>query len=143
MYYGEEIFSQNLNYGTMVPGSSNQANDAVAEKYCYNDDPTMCDKYGGLYQWAEALALPASCNTAICSTMVADQHQGLCPVGWHILKATEWVGLTSSFVGDEASYLKSQDGGWKDARNGFDDLGFSAVPAGYRGTGGGFSPKRK
>ncbi len=66
--YGETsitVMAQNLNIGKMVTGGSGQNEDGVPEKYCYNDDPENCRRYGGLYQWAEAMGLPSRCNTEI------------------------------------------------------------------------------
>jgi len=42
--------AQNLNIGTLVNNSVNQANNSVIEKYCYHDSTARCDVYGGLYQ---------------------------------------------------------------------------------------------
>src|ERR1035441_9850769 len=53
---------ENLDIGTMINsinggtnGDGNQTNNGTIEKYCYNDDPANCTKYGGLYQWNEAM----------------------------------------------------------------------------------------
>ncbi|MDR3668834.1 MAG: FISUMP domain-containing protein, partial [Ignavibacteriaceae bacterium] len=45
---------ENLNVGVMINGSSEQTNNGIIEKYCYQNDPANCIKYGGLYQWNEA-----------------------------------------------------------------------------------------
>lgn len=44
------VMVENLNIGEMVPGAEDQTDDMKIERYCYNDDTTRCDKYGGLYQ---------------------------------------------------------------------------------------------
>jgi uncharacterized protein (TIGR02145 family) len=49
-----QIFSQcwlqeNLNIGTMIPGNQDMSENDILEKYCFNDDPDSCEKYGGLY----------------------------------------------------------------------------------------------
>ena len=46
------VMAENLNIGEMVLGTENQANDTLIERYCYNNDTTKCDEFGGLYQWA-------------------------------------------------------------------------------------------
>ena len=46
---------ENLDVGTMVLGDSNQVNNSVIEKYCYDNDPVNCAANGGLYQWDEAM----------------------------------------------------------------------------------------
>ncbi len=44
--------NENLNIGIMICGGygMDQLNNGIIEKYCYNDDPNLCDAYGGLYQ---------------------------------------------------------------------------------------------
>ena len=139
-----EIFVQNLDYGTQISGSSEQNNDAVEEKYCYNDDPANCVKYGGLYQWAEAMKLDYACNTnltgsANCPQTLADppaiggadsrQHQGLCPNGWHILNGDGWndAGMGNSTPGCD---FRAWGVGWSGST--CNRYGFSAVPSGTR-----------
>jgi uncharacterized protein (TIGR02145 family) len=73
---------KNLNYGTAIQGTSEQTDNCMNEKYCYNDDPTQCGIYGGLYQWDELMAYE---NTP--------GSQGLCPPGWHIPTQAEWMTL--------------------------------------------------
>jgi len=46
---------ENLNIGTKIPGTQNQANNGTIEKYCYNNDEANCAIYGGLYQWNEMM----------------------------------------------------------------------------------------
>jgi uncharacterized protein (TIGR02145 family) len=78
---------ENLNIGTRVNGIATQTNNAIIEKYCYNDSEDSCSVYGGLYQWQEAMqyaTLPGS--------------QGICPQGWHIPDDAEWTAL-SNFLG--------------------------------------------
>jgi uncharacterized protein (TIGR02145 family) len=86
------VMAQNLNYGTMVTGGNGQSNDAVAEKYCYGNDPENCNRYGGLYQWAEAMGLPSSCNMTSCAHLIADtlNYQGICPDGWRVLTRADF-----------------------------------------------------
>ncbi|MBE0641338.1 MAG: hypothetical protein IH599_04835, partial [Bacteroidales bacterium] len=51
----------NLNIGIMVNSISNgtshsdQSNNGIIEKYCYNNDPAYCDTFGGLYDWNEMM----------------------------------------------------------------------------------------
>ncbi|HNX10752.1 MAG TPA: FISUMP domain-containing protein [bacterium] len=67
-------FAKNLNVGDMVTGVTPQSNNAIVEKYCYNDDASHeCATYGGLYQWDEAMQYS-----------VTEGAQGICPDGWHI-----------------------------------------------------------
>ncbi|MCD4734474.1 MAG: hypothetical protein K8R53_00390, partial [Bacteroidales bacterium] len=43
--------AENLNIGTMINGSQNMNDDGIIEKYCYGNNTSRCDEYGGLYQW--------------------------------------------------------------------------------------------
>ena len=79
------IMAENLNIGTMVNGENDQNDDDVIERYCYNNDTTKCDEFGGLYQWAEMMALPSRCNTESCADLIENKHQGICPDGWRLM----------------------------------------------------------
>ncbi|MEI7620094.1 MAG: FISUMP domain-containing protein [Candidatus Falkowbacteria bacterium] len=88
---GQCWLRDNLNIGTLTPSISDQSNNSVVEKYCYGDSAGNCLVYGGLYQWAEAMQLPSSCNIVNCTALPSDpccdlatQHQGICPLGWHL-----------------------------------------------------------
>jgi len=86
--------AENLNYGTQVSGGTKQAN---GQKYCYKNLSANCDDatyhYGGLYQWANAMGLDASCNEASCT--LTTPAQGICPPGWHVPTNTEYATLKS------------------------------------------------
>ena len=79
------VMAENLNVGEMVDGDKDQNNDSKIERYCYDNDTTNCQKYGGLYQWAEAMKLPSECNTKSCVGSIKPNHQGICPDGWRLL----------------------------------------------------------
>ena len=82
-----------------------------------------CSKYGRLYTWATAI--------------------DVCPKGWHLPDTTEWNALFAAVGGKPivAKMLKSTEG-WNDyegtSGNGSDTYFFSALPAGGRGSSGGF-----
>ena len=78
------VMAENLNIGEMVLGENNQNDDAKIERYCYNNDTTKCDEFGGLYQWAEMMQLPSRCNTESCSDLIQENHRGICPEGWRL-----------------------------------------------------------
>jgi uncharacterized protein (TIGR02145 family) len=67
----------------MINVSSNQLNNGVIEKYCYNNDLANCDTYGGLYRWNEMMQYT-----------IHQCPQGICPIGWHIPNEAEWCTLT-------------------------------------------------
>ncbi|MCX6793160.1 MAG: fibrobacter succinogenes major paralogous domain-containing protein [Candidatus Falkowbacteria bacterium] len=61
-----------------------QNDDTKIEKYCFGNNVANCATDGGLYEWQEAMALPASCVNSDCSAQITSPHQGICPTGWHI-----------------------------------------------------------
>ena len=63
----------NLNVGTRIAGAGNQTDNAILEKYCYDDSEANCDTDGGLYQWDEAMGYVTTAGA-----------QGICPSGTHI-----------------------------------------------------------
>lgn len=97
---------QNLNVGTtqLCAGlggttcATNAIDDTKIEKYCYNNNLTNCTIYGALYQWQEAMALPAACLSTDCLAQIKIPHQGICPTGWHIPTDTEFNTLEKYVV---------------------------------------------
>jgi len=102
--------AENLNAGVMSPGL-NQTNNNIIEKSCYNNDTELCEVYGGLYTWNEAV-------------------RGLCPDGWHLPSHQEWTELNEYLgIKESGTHLKSasdNDPAW----DGDNSSGFSAVPSG-------------
>jgi uncharacterized protein (TIGR02145 family) len=86
---------ENLNIGSMIGGMSDQTNNSIIEKYCWNDLESNCDVYGGLYQWAEAVQyLNGASNTTSWSPPPTGNVQGICPAGWHVPSDAEWCTIT-------------------------------------------------
>jgi len=83
---GSQIWlKENLDVGTQVLGSVDQTNNGTIEKYCYNDVPANCAIYGGLYQWAEAVAYTnGATNTTLTNPQFTGNVHGICPTSWHI-----------------------------------------------------------
>ena len=79
------VMAENLNIGEMYYYDEDLSDDTKIERYCYNDDTTNCEIYGGLYQWAEMMQLPSRCNTESCADLIQENHQGICPDGWRLL----------------------------------------------------------
>ena len=136
---------ENLNIGTMINGSNNQTDNGSIEKYCYDDDASNCDTYGGLYQWNEMMQY-----------VTTEGVQGICPDGWHIPTDTEWkilegeLGMSTSdanitgWRGNTQGSMLAGNGylwidGSMDSNADFTKSGFTGLPAGYRGTNGSFS----
>jgi uncharacterized protein (TIGR02145 family) len=110
---------ENLNAGTMIPGTAIMHDNGVIEKYCYNDDTTNCVNYGALYQWDEAMEY----NTAPGS-------RGICPPGWHMPSREEYEVLLET-AGFDGNSLKKE--GWGSGNGaGTNTTGFSAVLGGRR-----------
>ena len=104
------IMAENLNIGKMVLGTEDQKDDKVIERYCYNNDTTKCDEFGGLYQWAEMMQLPSRCNTESCADLIEENHRGICPEGWRLMTDLDfyiaWHAETNSYGirGTRSSY---------------------------------------
>lgn len=138
---------QNLNIGTRIAGAGNQTNNGTIEKYCYNNTESNCDYYGGLYQWNEMMQYTTTAGV-----------KGICPTGWHIPTDAEWTTLTT-YVSSQPAYQCNSNStyiakalaattNWNTytgtctignnlAAN--NATGFTALPAGYRGSDGGFN----
>jgi len=84
---GQCWFGKNLNYGTRIDLSGNQADadGGTFQKYCYNNSEANCDNDGGLYQWHTAMGMAFSCKNSLSPSCQPNAvHQGICPVGWHV-----------------------------------------------------------
>ena len=127
------VMAENLNIGEMVLGENDQNDDSKIERYCYNNDTTRCDIYGGLYQWAEMMQLPSRCNTESCAELIQENHRGICPEGWRLFTWDDYVvirqykddfdwgiaGLRAkSFIGYNTSGFSLIGGGLRDPDNG-------------------------
>ncbi|MBQ7080257.1 MAG: fibrobacter succinogenes major paralogous domain-containing protein [Fibrobacter sp.] len=106
--------AENLNYAT-------------ESSACPDGDSRNCKRMGRLYTWAEA--------------------QTVCPEGWRLATKADFESLIAAAVGEDATSeiaaqspsqslagaaLKARDG-WFKKGNGTDEIGFNALPAGYRG----------
>jgi len=141
--------AENLNLGTMINstngGTNNdgeQTNNSTFEKYCYDNNTSNCDTYGGLYQWNEMMQYSTTEGT-----------QGICPEGWHLPTDAEWCELENEL---DAGSINCSTTGWKgiDAGCKMREAGmahwwtpnscatnssdFTALPGGARITDGGF-----
>lgn len=139
-------------YRTVVIGSqiwmAENLNFETANSYCYDDKPSNCTKYGRLYPWGTAMdsagvwsANGKDCgNDKECSPTYP--LRGVCPDGWHLPTKAEFETLISS-IGDEwvvGGKLRSKNGWNHSSRyQNTDDYSFTALPAGSRLSGGGYS----
>ncbi|MBN1340871.1 MAG: hypothetical protein JXA03_16200 [Bacteroidales bacterium] len=93
---GQCWMGENMNYGNMISGTADQADNTTVEKYCYDDNATNCDEYGALYQWGEALQYASG-----------SRIRGVCPDGWHVPGDQEWNALAISLGIDQANAAKT------------------------------------
>jgi uncharacterized protein (TIGR02145 family) len=128
-----KVMAENLNVGEKVYGFEDQEDDAKIERYCYDDDTTNCNKYGGLYQWAEMMQLPSRCNTESCADLIKPNHQGICPSGWRLLTYNDYYIVVHADNNDEGV-----EGTRSGSFGGYNTTGYSLVGAGIRTTEGGF-----
>ena len=135
------VFAQNLKYHEkMVVGTEEQDDDTKVEMYCYNDSIEYCnDWWGGLYQWAEMMALPYECNSKNCADLIDPDgdgfHQGICPNGWHLMSERELLAASyASGVGksniERANTMKSEIS--FSLAGGENLTGMSLIATGYR-----------
>jgi uncharacterized protein (TIGR02145 family) len=137
---------ENLDVGTMIPGVEEMTDNGILEKYCYNDEPDSCVKYGGLYQWWEVMQYTTH-----------EGARGICPIGWHQPTDEEWKVLEGTVdskygIGDQTwddgegrgydagANLKTTSGWYVNGNSpGTDLFGFSGLPGGYRYDEGNFT----
>jgi len=113
----QEWMAENLDYG-----------DDIGR--CYNDKPDNCKNLGRLYTWAEAMNIDKMYDTSYYSS-ITQKSQGICPQGFHLPSYAEWEKLLEYVGAKNGLKLKTTYGWEKNAVNGTDEYGFSAMPAGY------------
>ncbi|GBU26335.1 hypothetical protein R83H12_03031 [Fibrobacteria bacterium R8-3-H12] len=134
---GEQVWmAKNLNYRGIEPDTLGK---------CSANDPSNCNKYGRLYNWATAMGIDAKYNDQSWSGSDV-KHRGICPSGWHIPSDAEWDVLMifinpscpphpKSFYCDDVGTKLKATSGWNNSGdksgNGTDDYGFAALPGGW------------
>ena len=120
----------------MLQDNQDMTDNGIMEKYCYNNQPDSCTKYGGLYVWNEMMQYTT-----------VQGAQGICPPGWHLTTDEEWKVLegavdTKYGIGDpewdlylemrgyDAGVNLKTTTGWNNEGNGIDLYSFSGLPAG-------------
>jgi len=116
-------FAKNLDVGTQINVSQAQTNNGVKEKYCYDNLPSNCLTYGGLYQWDEAMQYST-----------AQGSQGLCPSGWHIPTDAQWAIYQSTTFG--GAMKEAGTNHWSSPNTGAtNSSGFTGLPSGATSSG--------
>lgn len=106
----------------------------VPDSFCYDDNPDNCAKYGRLYTWTAAMGFtPEDVENASREPRgfsIGKNHQGACPVGWHIPTMKE-IKLLERTLGENLAgyYLKSKHD-WMEGKGGNDKFLFNGLPAG-------------
>jgi len=115
-------FAENLNFGEMIKTyEAEQSDNGKVEKYCYNNQPDNCQKYGGMYTWFEMMDYKDTPGA-----------QGICPVGWHIPTQADWDQLANTIGGYATAGIKMmscEDDAWAIERA-TNESGFTAYPGG-------------
>ncbi len=131
--YGmQEWTATNLNVtyflnGDVIPEAKTdeewiKAGDEGKPAWCYfNNDPENRKKFGNLYNW-----------------YAVNDPRGLASKGWQVPASPDWSKLVKNLLGVDiaGTKLKSKTG-WK-SLNGTDNIGFAALPGGYRNEKGEF-----
>jgi uncharacterized protein (TIGR02145 family) len=102
----------NLNYGTMILSSSNQRDNCMPEKYCYNDLTGNCQLGTVYYQWDELMQYQETQGL-----------QGLCPPAWHIPTEADWNTLFANWTNNAFAGAPLKYSGYS---------GFNALLSGVR-----------
>ena len=82
------------------------------------DELASLEAFGKLYNW-----------------YAVNDGRNLCPSGWHVASDDEWAALEDDVVGqgfDSPGTALRSSSCWVQGNNGTDDVGFEAVPGGYR-----------
>ena len=117
--------------GWMLENLNYELNDGE-QSWCYKNASVNCEKYGRLYTWAAVLNRSEEECGYSKKCDVSNPFRGLCPDGWHVSTADEWVMLLElEKEDDSAGAMLRATNGWQKGIAGTDDLGFNALPGGY------------
>lgn len=118
--------AKNLNTGVQINSQTKSTDNDTIEKYCYDNDPLNCDKFGGLYPWSEIMQYASGNGT-----------QGICPPGWGVPSAEDFAKLYM-YVDGYPAYLMKNDDSWGTMLNDIEKecsgctgkTGFDLLPSG-------------
>jgi uncharacterized protein (TIGR02145 family) len=134
---GKCWLKENMNIGIIVNSNTDLLDNDTIEKYCYENNESNCDAYGGLYTWYEMMQYAVSDGGGTGST------QGICPEGWHLPTEYEWDNLVSAYGGDAVAGGPLKETGtshWSSPNSGAtNSSGFTGLPGGNKNTGTTFS----
>ncbi len=72
----------------------NESQSCTFTRLCFDDDPSYCDEYGGIYTWDDIRCGETS------SYGEPSGMQGICPDGWHVPSHYEWSTLERQVCND-------------------------------------------
>ena len=134
---GNQVWmAENLNYADSSTTPSLLKNNWC---YTYGEKSENCTVAGRYYTWAAAIDsvklyedYTIKCGDGETCTL-PDTVYGICPLGWHLPTDAEWNTLITEVGGEKTAgiILKTQTG-WDERKGGTDEVGFSAIPAGFR-----------
>lgn len=124
----ENLKTTKYNDGTSIPKvtDNNEWSELSTEAYCWydNDSAANVDRFGALYNWEAA------------------HSDKLAPSGWRVATDADWSTLTTFLGGESVSGGKLKvkgTGDWNSPNTGAtNEVGFVALPGGYRSTDGTF-----
>ena len=123
---GQYWMAENTHAGNIVAGGIEQKDPDIIKKYCYNNDDSYSNIYGGLYTWSGMMQGAAADNGITGTT------RGICPVGWHVPTFDEWNTLID-YLSEPVSGLKLKEAGeahWQKGNVATNESGFTALPGG-------------
>ena len=82
---GFRIFAENLRYV-----DSSETVNLKGQAWCYNNEAKNCEIGGAYYTWTAAVNLDSKWQSVFASSLIGEQHQGICPDGWHVPNNGEW-----------------------------------------------------
>ena len=93
--------------------------------------PSKLTSYGYLYNWYAAKGIASAGSTS---------YKNICPSGWYVPTDAEWTTLTDTLGGLAlaGTKMKKNDALWSTNTGTPNSSGFSALPGGYRDSGGSF-----
>jgi uncharacterized protein (TIGR02145 family) len=84
--------AQNLNVGKIISVINNKITDVSVERFCFDDSRENCARYGGLYS-----------NSVMKEYTQGEKSKSICPEGWHLPSASEWMILINGNGGMETA----------------------------------------
>jgi uncharacterized protein (TIGR02145 family) len=142
VWMAENMKATHYSDGTPIPNieSYESWNSIDMGAFCWynNDSASWGQTYGALYNWMAAVRV----SDAYGNYVYPAPAQGVCPQGWHIPEWDEWLILFSHL-----GYLETAGGKLKEIGTNHwpapndratDEIGFTALPGGFREGDGNF-----